>query len=1312
MMDFYHPRKNQQRPVPHILGLTASPVMNSDVDSLQKVEGTLDAICRSPQRQRAELLLNVNCPALIKLQYQGVEPSYNSTAPAMPKSLRSLWHMFRSLDISDDPHILRLEKQQDDRSQRELKKALEKQKTPSTEQLSGLCTTASTIFQQLGFWAAEFFVSHLISKFVQLVDADSDALGSWASDDKLYLRHLLGNLDIDTSRLDGRLDETGLSDKVVKLVDFLSQQDATALGIIFVRERATAGVLAYILAHHSQTRNLFRVGSMVGLSANPQRQKLVDLIGSGNPLEDLKDFREGTINYLVATSVLEEGIDVPKCNIVVCFDEPANLKSFVQRRGRARNQKSKLVMMLEDVESKRLAVWQVLEEQMKRVYEDDLRELEQYRAIERCEDTPGYEFRSPLGGLLTVDNALSHLYHFCANLPAHQYANTTPDFICTREGDLTKARVILPLSVNKDIREAESARGWKSEHNAVKDAAFHSYMKLYEAGLINDHLMPSVTGDTLRKHLEAEIETRPSVMTIHEQMSPWLEVAKNWPSFAPSEPLDLLWSTEVSIFDENERKLSQATIILPIEFPRIPDITVYWDEQTKLRIRFGAVSQATGGNNVSLELARRATQDLLDAGFGSRFQVPHGDFITLFLLPMASDSTMAARYLEPVTSRSQLDEASKNHRIIRSTVYSNTAATYREWLDHKPSSMLVKHLYRGYDEVEDDVPHLSLTRVSRRTDFLHEIPSSNTPPSEKPYSYVAPVTSCTIESLTFSQLQLSRLIPSIEHRLGVYLLASHLNTTILSPLHFPNLDLLVTAISANSACEQGNYQRLEFLGDSLLKFCICVQLTAIYPLYTESYLSKARDHFVSNARLAYTAIELGLDRYILLKTFTGVKWRPLYANDVLSQPKDKKREISSKILADVVEALIGASYVAGGIPQALQCLKIFLPQLEWLPLSERRETLFNAAPASLPLPSTLEPLEFLLGYNFERPSLLVEALTHSSCPSGHGSLERLEFLGDTVLDNIIVSTINTAEIELTVPEMHLLRTALVNADFLAFTCMSFSISQDSGRVVSEGRGESMCFKGVTEFVDMPLWKFMRHDSAEIADVERETQRSFLELRESIKAAIEEGDEYPWYLLARLQAKKFYSDVVESVLGALWVDSGSSETCKELLEKMGVLRYARRLLELLRGAKERGIADRAALLRHPREAMGILAGTKTVKYVIGVGVYGSEFSGGQASGGDVAMPDAPDASTEGTRAFTCQVFVGEEEIVKVYGGLSKEEVKTKAADAAVRLLKERLTVDGNKPQTVECDGLNVMDVDVMDVDIEVGESRTRDDTVGL
>jgi endoribonuclease Dicer len=53
-------------------------------------------------------------------------------------------------------------------------------------------------------------------------------------------------------------------------------------------------------------------------------------------------------NLLVGTAVLEEGIDVPKCNLVIHFNVPQAYRSYVQSKGRARAQDAYYLLMIEE----------------------------------------------------------------------------------------------------------------------------------------------------------------------------------------------------------------------------------------------------------------------------------------------------------------------------------------------------------------------------------------------------------------------------------------------------------------------------------------------------------------------------------------------------------------------------------------------------------------------------------------------------------------------------------------------------------------------------------------------------------------------------------------------------------------------------------------------------------------------------------------------------------------------------------------------------------------------------------------------------
>ena len=49
--------------------------------------------------------------------------------------------------------------------------------------------------------------------------------------------------------------------------------------------------------------------------------------------ETMRQFRDGRCNFLVSTSVLEEGIDVPSCNVIIRFDKITTYCDYVQTKG-------------------------------------------------------------------------------------------------------------------------------------------------------------------------------------------------------------------------------------------------------------------------------------------------------------------------------------------------------------------------------------------------------------------------------------------------------------------------------------------------------------------------------------------------------------------------------------------------------------------------------------------------------------------------------------------------------------------------------------------------------------------------------------------------------------------------------------------------------------------------------------------------------------------------------------------------------------------------------------------------------------------
>jgi ribonuclease-3 len=91
-------------------------------------------------------------------------------------------------------------------------------------------------------------------------------------------------------------------------------------------------------------------------------------------------------------------------------------------------------------------------------------------------------------------------------------------------------------------------------------------------------------------------------------------------------------------------------------------------------------------------------------------------------------------------------------------------------------------------------------------------------------------------------------------------------------------------------------ERLEFLGDSILGQSVTVMLFTENPLLEEGDLAKRRAALVSTTALAEIARRIGLGQFIRLGN-----------GEELTGGRDK-----DSILADTMEALIGATYLSNG----------------------------------------------------------------------------------------------------------------------------------------------------------------------------------------------------------------------------------------------------------------------------------------------------------------------------------------------------------------------------------------------------------------
>ncbi|XP_061359208.1 endoribonuclease Dicer homolog 1 isoform X1 [Gastrolobium bilobum] len=409
---------------------------------------------------------------------------------------------------------------------------------------------------------------------------------------------------------------------------------------------------------------------------------------------------------------------------------------------------------------------------------------------------------------------------------------------------------------------------------------------------------------------------------------------------------------------------------------------------------------------------------------------------------------------------------------------------------------------------------------------------------DKTYYVFLPPELCLVHPLPGSLVRGAQRLPSIMRRVESMLLAIQLKNMIKYPVQ--SLKIL-EALTAASCQETFCYERAELLGDAYLKWVVSRFLFLKYPQKHEGQLTRMRQQMVSNMVLFQYALSKGLQSYIQADRFAPSRWAapgvlPVFDEDTkdgesslfdqeqsisktermechtdgyqdemedgeLESDSSSYRVLSSKTLADVVEALIGIYYVQGGKIAANHLMKWVGIQIEFDPDEmECTRRPFNV-PDSILRSVDFDVLEGALNIKFKDRGLLVESITHASRPSsGVSCYQRLEFVGDAVLDHLITRHLFFTYTDLPPGRLTDLRAAAVNNENFARVAVKHNLH------VHLRHGSSALEKQIKEFVK------------EVQD----------ELSKPGFNSFGLGD---------CKAPKVLGDIVESIAGAIFLDSG-------------------------------------------------------------------------------------------------------------------------------------------------------------------------------
>jgi dsRNA-specific ribonuclease len=404
-------------------------------------------------------------------------------------------------------------------------------------------------------------------------------------------------------------------------------------------------------------------------------------------------------------------------------------------------------------------------------------------------------------------------------------------------------------------------------------------------------------------------------------------------------------------------------------------------------------------------------------------------------------------------------------------------------------------------EISGGKSKIVCNNIPERSDFFQCLPGRSTAHTRK-QSFLAD--ECLLDRLPTKYALFAAFVPSIMHRVECALLVKDLHN-----------------ITYPRALKVSNYNHLRLVGYYSLKYCTTLQVMATNT-WSRAHLDEKRAQIMRAVNAATTATPR---HFNITKSFSNTDWK----------------------------ALFGAAYLDGGIIKASQCIRALIPHETWHEPSQCFQTLIDL-PRSTESTS-LAVLERLVGHTFEHPELLAEA---TELPGVLGLGEnsphcRLEFLGDSVLDMIVVTKLIAHSAKFPSSNLQSIHTALINNNFLGYFCLQY-YQDEATPEVSETSSGSMETREIARQVRL---YDLSPALGNASNAEHSSVRQYDKL--NIEADLTRGN-YPWASLATLNPPKSLADLIEAILGAIYIDTrGNLEVCEAFLKKIGFIGVTERLL---------------------------------------------------------------------------------------------------------------------------------------------------------
>ncbi|ODH53084.1 hypothetical protein GX48_00618 [Paracoccidioides brasiliensis] len=808
--------------------------------------------------------------------------------------------------------------------------------------------------------------------------------------------------------------------------------------IVFVEKRHSARLLGELFSLIG-TRHM-RTGVLIGVRTDEAGGEKVSF---RQQFWTLLKFRKGELNCLVCFMIAPPKIFVPLFNYDMQYAHMMERDNLIHQRCLDEAQEAENIM--------RQFCESLPEDRIIRGASD---ELDKFLYKERCRKT----FTVPsTGSKLTYNSALAVLAHYASSLQYENEMSTRVNYFIHRIRGAFVCEVVLP---EKSPVRGLTGRPAVAKLSAKQSAAFETCLMLRKNGLLDDYFLskyhkrlPLMRNAKLaiksKKTNQYDMMVKPKLWEKSRGMTPY-EVHATVLTLRPSAKL---------------RRVHQPLVLLTREsLPKFPVFPLYLETDIECDVVSIPLRASMQVSQSELDLfttfTLRIFQDLFHKVYDHQpammpywlapISLEYGNVLEDLNLRQLIDwkiiqhvqenpeicwtSDMPRSSLENIFMFDKWDD---RYRYFTSELELNLRPSdpppptmakrrYMDSIMNYCISLYKKSRLKFLGTCDWNQPVVRAELVRLRRNLLDRTTEHK---GEETSYYICPEP-LRISALPAPVAVFAFTFPAMVSRIESYLIAleacNKLQLTIIPELALEAL----TKDSDNTEEHRAeqihfqrgmgkNYERLEFLGDCFLKMSTSISLFAMNADDDEFDFHVKRMCLICNQNLFNTAMSLGIYEFVRTQGFSRRNWYPegikLLQSKAKSETAENKHSLADKSIADICEALIGASLLSGGrvhrFDTAVKAVTAFVNSenhqvSDWQSYvglySLPRYQIAEADDTQLDL---AQQIGDRLGYRFKYPRLLSSAFTHASYPTGWSKVpcyQRLEFLGDSLLDMVCV----------------------------------------------------------------------------------------------------------------------------------------------------------------------------------------------------------------------------------------------------------------------------------------------------------------------